>query len=75
MQTIFAADAYCGDGKRYVVRADEKLTAFVELESAIQRQKASMGAASAVGQRLIDEGPIDSMAASWNCFMSLIKRI
>jgi hypothetical protein len=24
-----------GDGKRFVVRADEKLTAFVELESAI----------------------------------------
>jgi hypothetical protein len=28
-------DAQCGDGKRFVVRADEKLTAFVELESAI----------------------------------------
>jgi hypothetical protein len=25
-----------GDGKRFVVRADEKLTAFVELESAIR---------------------------------------
>jgi len=25
-----------GDGKRFVVRADEKLTAFVELELAIQ---------------------------------------
>jgi len=25
-----------GDGKRYVVRADAKLTAFVELESAIR---------------------------------------
>jgi hypothetical protein len=24
-----------GDGKRFVVRADEKLTAFLELESAI----------------------------------------
>ena len=24
-----------GDGKRFVVRADEKLTAFVELESAV----------------------------------------
>jgi len=35
MQTIFVADAYCGDGKRFVVRADEKLTAFLELESAI----------------------------------------
>jgi hypothetical protein len=28
-----------GDGKRFVVRADEKLTAFVELESAIQPAK------------------------------------
>jgi hypothetical protein len=28
------ADAHRGDGKRYVVRADEKLTAFVGLESA-----------------------------------------
>jgi hypothetical protein len=27
-------DAHRGDGKRFVVRADEKLTAFVELESA-----------------------------------------
>jgi hypothetical protein len=32
--TIFIADAYREDGKRFVVRADEKLTAFVELESA-----------------------------------------
>ena len=35
-QTIFVVDAHCGDGKRYVVRADEKLTAFVELEAAIR---------------------------------------
>ena len=33
-RTIWIADAH-RDGKRYVVRADEKLTAFVELESAI----------------------------------------
>jgi hypothetical protein len=30
--TIWIADACRGDGKRFVVRADEKLTAFVELE-------------------------------------------
>jgi hypothetical protein len=35
-QTIFVADAHRGDGKRYVVHADEKLTAFVELESAVR---------------------------------------
>ncbi len=29
-RTIWIADAHRGDGKRYVVRADEKLTAFVE---------------------------------------------
>jgi len=35
-RTIFIADAHRGDGKRFVVRADEKLTAFVELESTIR---------------------------------------
>jgi len=34
-RTIRIADAHRDDGKRFVVRADEKLTAFVELESAI----------------------------------------
>jgi hypothetical protein len=34
-RTIFVADAHRSDGKRFVVRADEKLTAFVELEAAI----------------------------------------
>jgi hypothetical protein len=32
-RTIWIADAHRGDGKRFVVRADEKLTAFVEVES------------------------------------------
>jgi hypothetical protein len=31
-RTIWIADAHCDDGKRFVVRADERLTAFVELE-------------------------------------------
>jgi hypothetical protein len=34
-RTIFVADVHHGDGKRFIVRADEKLTAFVEPESAI----------------------------------------
>ena len=34
-RTIFVADAHRGDGKRFVVRADEKLAAFVELEAAV----------------------------------------
>ena len=35
-QTIWIADAHHDDGKRFVVRADEKLTAFIELEVAIR---------------------------------------
>jgi hypothetical protein len=31
-RTIWIADAHSGDGKRFVVNADEKLTAFLELE-------------------------------------------
>jgi hypothetical protein len=31
-RTIWIADAHRGNGKRFVVRADEKLTAFLELE-------------------------------------------
>jgi hypothetical protein len=34
-RTIFVADAHRDDGKRFVVHADEKLTAFMELESEI----------------------------------------
>jgi hypothetical protein len=36
-RTIWIVDARRGDGKRSVVHADEKLTAFLELESAILR--------------------------------------
>ncbi len=32
---IFVADAHRDEGKRFVVHTDEKLTAFMELESAI----------------------------------------
>jgi hypothetical protein len=35
-RTIWIVDAHRDDGKRYVLRADEKLTAFLELESAIR---------------------------------------
>ena len=34
-RTICIADAHRDDGKRFVVRADEKLIAFMELEAAI----------------------------------------
>jgi hypothetical protein len=35
-RTIWIADAHRGDGKRFVVHADEKLTAFLELDAAIR---------------------------------------
>jgi hypothetical protein len=35
-RTIWIADTHRGDGKRFVVRADEKLPAFLELESTIR---------------------------------------
>jgi len=36
LRTIWIADAHRDDGKRFVVRADEKLTAFLELELVIR---------------------------------------
>ena len=39
-RTIWIADAHRDNGKRFVVRVDEKLTAFVELESAIRAKTA-----------------------------------
>jgi hypothetical protein len=35
-RTIWIVDAHRGDGNRFIVHADELLTAFVELESAIR---------------------------------------
>jgi hypothetical protein len=35
-RTIWIVDAHRDNGKRFVARADEKLAAFVELESAIR---------------------------------------
>jgi hypothetical protein len=35
-RTVFVADPQCGDDQRFIVRADEKLTAFLELEAAIR---------------------------------------
>jgi hypothetical protein len=36
-RTIWIADAHHGDGKRFVVRAEELLTAFWELEQAVSQ--------------------------------------
>jgi hypothetical protein len=49
-RTIFVADAHRDDGKRIIVHADEKLTAFIELESAIRGRhfiKSQQGIAAA----------------------------
>jgi hypothetical protein len=35
-RTIWIVDVHRDDGKRFVVRSDEKLAAFIELESAIR---------------------------------------
>jgi hypothetical protein len=37
-RTIWVADAYRDNGRRLVVRADEKLTTFLELEAAIRER-------------------------------------
>ena len=41
-RTIWIADAQRGNWKRFVVHADEKLTAFMELERAIQEFAVSL---------------------------------
>jgi hypothetical protein len=41
-RTIWIADAHRDDGKRFVVRSDEKLTAFLELERAIDQFAVSL---------------------------------
>ena len=38
---MFIADAHKGDGTRFVVHADDKLTAFVELQAAIRAAESS----------------------------------
>jgi hypothetical protein len=38
-RTIWIVDAHRDDGKRFVVRADEILTAFLELEAAIRAER------------------------------------
>jgi hypothetical protein len=35
-RVLFTADAYSNDGRRFIILSDEKLSAFLELESAIR---------------------------------------
>jgi len=59
-RTIWIADAH-RDGKRFIVRADEKLAAFVELESATSSCVEFVGeimepiSTSAIGPHLTDK--------------------
>jgi hypothetical protein len=38
-RTFWIVDAHRDDGQRFIVHADEKLTAFMELESAVRAAK------------------------------------
>ncbi len=40
--TFFVVDANCGDGRRFIVQSDEKLTAFLELERVLRAQSAAL---------------------------------
>jgi hypothetical protein len=37
-RVIFTAEAYARDGRRFIVLADDRLTAFLELHAAIHRR-------------------------------------
>jgi len=55
-RTIWIADAHRDDGKRYIVRAAEKLTAFVELESQLAvKEKACFASAAADKTKVLGE--------------------
>jgi hypothetical protein len=50
-RTIFVADAHRDNEKRFVVHADEKLTAFVELELAVRGSQRLAAAIVRSGER------------------------
>ena len=41
-RTIWITEAHRGEGKRYIVRAEEKLTAFLELESCVRNHQGTL---------------------------------
>jgi hypothetical protein len=51
-RTIWIADAHRDDGKGYMVHADEKLTAFLELERAILGAEPTVFLGAALCQRM-----------------------
>jgi hypothetical protein len=52
-RTIFVADAHRDDGKRYVARAEEKVTAFLELEAVTTQSMVTTGAAGFRGRQFL----------------------
>ena len=57
-RTIFVADAHRDDGKRFVVRADEKLSAFLQLESVIRHCKRRARICARIGLAYIIVGHV-----------------
>ena len=47
-RTMFSVDAHRDDGKRFVVQADELLTAFVEIEEQVRVQPDTLHSSRAV---------------------------
>jgi len=46
---IFVVDAYRGDGNRFVVRSDDKLTSFLEIEAVVAVGPCSPPTAPVIG--------------------------
>jgi hypothetical protein len=42
-RVLYTADAYARDSRRFIVLADERLTAFLELQAAIRREYGKVG--------------------------------
>ena len=63
-RTIWIADAHRDDGKRFVVHADEKLTAFVELLAYVWPKRSSIRSRS-TSQNLSDDSRSLSVSSAW----------
>jgi len=61
-RTIFAVDGY-RDGQRFIVRADEKLTAFVELESATRLYRRNRAICGLMFSQFPPKNSLDTVGA------------
>jgi hypothetical protein len=62
-RTIWIVDAHRGDGNRFVVQADEKLTAFLQPESAI-RGRQRLQETRSISQLMRSSGAVGSAKLS-----------